>query len=103
MSEAVVDLLEVVEVQHHHGEALTVAPCDRRGLCNTVVEQDVVRQTGERINEAGTPDLLDEASVVEGRRSDRCQCVEQMKRLLIERKAGGRLSDDQPLDGTIGA
>ena len=49
VAERVVDLLEVVEVHDHHGEAAVAALGGAHALLDAVAEQHAVRQAGERV------------------------------------------------------
>ena len=49
VAQAVVDHLEAIEVQEHHGQGLTAAPGRGHGLEQAVVEEQPVRQAGELI------------------------------------------------------
>ena len=49
VSQGVIDVFKVIQVQKHQGKALLVAPGDIQGVLAAVVEQEPVGQTGERV------------------------------------------------------
>ena len=64
VAEAVVDRLEVVEVDEQHGEAAIVARAARGGVLDPVAEQRLVGQPGERVVERLVRELLLEPAVL---------------------------------------
>src|SRR5438046_2843349 len=89
--ERIVDLLEVVEIEHHDGESLAVSTSRRCGLRNSVLKQHVIRKAGQGVDKSGTPNLLDEARIVERRGAHRSQRVQESKCLWVEGKSIRRL------------
>jgi hypothetical protein len=49
VAERVVDLLEMVQVDHHHRDARVAALREELGLAQAVVEQAPVGQPGQRV------------------------------------------------------
>ena len=58
VAEAVVDGLEVVEVEEHDGEAAALAPRAGRGVADALAEQRAVGQAGDGIVEGLVRELL---------------------------------------------
>ena len=58
VAEAVVDRLEVVEIDEHHGELTVVAPGARERQCEAILEQRPVGEAGEIVVERLVAELL---------------------------------------------
>ena len=56
MAERVVDMLEVVEIEHHHRHLILVAARLRDIVAQAILEQDPVRQARQRIVQRHVPD-----------------------------------------------
>ena len=73
MPECVVDFLEPIEVEHHHGGLLAAPAPFLPALRDAVVEQGAVRQPGQRVVHGEEPALVDLATKPPRRRRDRGQ------------------------------
>src|SRR5207302_1884837 len=96
VAEAIVDLLEPVEVEHEDGRVGQAAPRLLHGKGKAVAEQQLVGRTGERIVERLVADLVDERRIVERRCRQGGDRVEQGGVLRVEGLHAAALGDDQP-------
>ena len=59
MAEGVVDVLEVIEIHHHHRDALPMPPGAGQRLAQAVAQHDAVRQSGQGVVVSQTVDVVE--------------------------------------------
>jgi hypothetical protein len=108
MAQAVVDELEVVQVEKHHRDPAVAPAAARQRLAETIQEEQSIRQTGERVVER----LVDELSLqplplrgVSGDplQPDRLTVVEDKMTGDLDRDLIAALGDDSHLDDLVSA
>ncbi len=97
VAEARVDLLEAVEVDHEHGELLPERASPLHGLVHAVFEEQLVGEAREAVVRGLMADLADEVGVLEGRRADGADRLEQLDVGGVEAGHALAPTDDEPL------
>ncbi len=97
VAEARVDLLEAVEVDHEHGELLPERASPLHGLVHAVFEEQLVRQAREAVVGGLVADLADEVGVLEGRRADGADRLEELDVGGVEAGHALAPADHEPL------
>ena len=101
MAERVVDELEAIEVEHQDGELLAVVLGVHHGLVETIVEQDAIGQSGERIVRRQVAQLV--VRHFEAHGADRDHVLERLQlaahHLLVVPLARQRARTLQDFDG----
>jgi hypothetical protein len=59
MAEGVVDVLEVIEIHHHHRDALPMPPGAGQRLAQAVAQHEAVRQSGQGVVVSQTVDVVE--------------------------------------------
>ena len=103
MSEGVIDVLEVIEIEEYHRHLLSGALRQCECVLHPIAEQAAVCQQRQRIMESKLPQLLLErlaladVTEVDGQAAD-CRVVQQVAADALERVAP-RTAADRDLDG----